>query len=31
MYLAAEQIKQVGNSVHTLVAQALCRAIGEAA
>lgn len=27
----AEQIKQVGNSVHTLVARAICTAIGEAA
>lgn len=28
---AAEQIRQIGNSVHTHVAEALCRAIGEAA
>lgn len=27
----AEQIKQIGNSVHTLVAKAICTAIGEAA
>lgn len=27
----AEQTKQVGNSVHTLVAKAICTAIGEAA
>lgn len=27
----AEQVKQIGNSVHTLVAKALCSAIGEAA
>lgn len=27
----AEQVKQIGNSVHTLVAKALCTAIGEAA
>jgi DNA (cytosine-5)-methyltransferase 1 len=27
----AEQVKQIGNSVHTAVARALCQAIGEAA
>lgn len=27
----AEQVKQIGNSVHTAVAKALCQAIGEAA
>jgi DNA (cytosine-5)-methyltransferase 1 len=27
----AEQVKQIGNSVHTAVARALCEAIGEAA